>query len=205
MSRVNQVGARRGLRPMHPKSAYPWLRGRRSAPGPLAAVLLVLREHGRPASAADLGWDGPRHRRSRRALIAPWEAGIDELLHEITELDLMKRRSLLLLSGMAVTAPALDLLVTPASGLRQATDGAQRVSPSLAGHIDASIRQMRDLDDAEGSGACVEWAGGLWQNLAKILAQSRYDSRTGRRLHVSYLELSELYGWMLFDSAAHPQ
>ncbi len=205
MSRVNQVRARRGLRPMHPKSAYPWLRGRRPSPDPLTAILVVLRERDRPATAADLGWDGPRPQRCRRALNAPWKAGLDELLDEITEFDLMKRRSLLLLSGMAVTASALDLLDGPASSLITPAAGGPWVSPHLADHIDDTIRQMRDLDDTEGSGAAVQWTSGLWRSLATILTRSRYDRRTGQRLHVSYLELSELYGWMLFDSAAHPQ
>jgi hypothetical protein len=63
----------------------------------------------------------------------------------------------------------------------------------------------RDLDDSEGSISALLWAAGIWQNLAKILTHSRYHQPEGIRLHTAYIEMSETYGWMLFDAGKHPQ
>jgi hypothetical protein len=49
------------------------------------------------------------------------------------------------------------------------------------------------------------WSGGVWQNLGKLIIESSYGSAVGARLHTSYIEMSETYGWMLFDAGHHSQ
>ncbi|KAB8168006.1 XRE family transcriptional regulator [Streptomyces sp. 3MP-14] len=116
----------------------------------------------------------------------------------------MHRRSFVQLSGAVLTAPALDLLVAGAPALRAAENG-DRVSPQLTDTIEQAVRQARALDDSEGSASTLLWAGGIWQNLGKLLTESRYRDSEGVRLHTAYIELSESYGWMLFDAGYHPQ
>ncbi|MGH3824634.1 MAG: hypothetical protein ACRDRA_17640 [Pseudonocardiaceae bacterium] len=204
IARVNQIRARRGSSPLHRKSAYPWLRGRRPCAEAKADVLTTLRQYsGRPVSAADLGWDGS-HYRTPRALDTPYDATAVELLHDTQKEAPMHRRSFVLLSGAAVTGPALDLLLGRAGPLRAAQDG-DRVTPRLARVVQRTVRQARDLDDSEGSISALLWAAGIWQNLAKILTHSRYHTPEGIRLHTAYIEMSETYGWMLFDAGKHPQ
>ncbi|HWR46829.1 MAG TPA: hypothetical protein VN327_04280 [Pseudonocardiaceae bacterium] len=121
-----------GYQPLHGKSAYPWLRGSRPCVEVRADVLTALRQHsGRPLTAADLGWDGPRRRAPRGALDTPYEATATDLLRETQKEDLMHRRTFVLLTGAAVTGPALDLLLDRAGPLRAAQDG-DRVSAQLA-------------------------------------------------------------------------
>lgn len=200
ISRINLARARRGQPPLNCKSAYPWLRGKRPYPETLNILLMVLADHGRAVTAADLGWAGPRTRRPRTTR-PPTKARFDELRHEIEGLNMIGRRSLLL-SAVVASVPAPDLLTVPTPA-RTLPIGGRHVSAQLAEHIDHSIRAVRAVDDTEGSAGAVQWAAGLWQSLAKTLTSSRYDHHTGDRLKASFLELSETYGWMLFDSGEH--
>lgn len=205
IARINQIRARRGSTPLHRKSAYPWLRGRRPSAEAKADVLTALRQYsGRAVSAADLGWDRPHYRAPRSALDTPYGATAAELLRDTQKEAPMHRRSFVLLSGAALTAPALDLLLGWAGPLRAAQDG-DRVTPRLARVVQRTVRQARDLDDSEGSISALLWAAGIWQNLAKILTHSRHRTPEGIRLHTAYIEMSETYGWMLFDAGKHPQ
>ncbi len=76
VDRQGQPGSRSPrLGSLHGKSAYPWLRGRWPCAEARADVLTTLRQRsGRPLTAADLGWDGPRPRAPRSALETPYEA-----------------------------------------------------------------------------------------------------------------------------------
>lgn len=204
IARINQVRARRGSFPLHGKSAYPWLRGSRPCAEARADVLTVLRQHShRPLTAADLGWDR-LHRQGPRALDTPYEATAADLLCEAQKEAPMHRRTFALLTGAAVTGPALDLLLDGAGPLRAAQDG-DLVSAHLAQVVQRTVRQVRDLDDSEGSTPALGWAAGIWQNLAKVLTESRYHAPEAILLHTAYIEMSETYGWMLYDAGKHPQ
>lgn len=204
IARVNQHRCGRGSLPLHRKSAYPWTRGERPCPEVAGDVLAVLSQHtGRPVTAADLSWDRPRQRRRARALENPYEATATELLRDTQGDTPMHRRSFLLLSGAVATAPALDLLMAGGPALAAVKDG-DRVSPQLTATVEQAVRQARELDDSEGSASTLLWAGGIWQNLGKLIAESSYRDAEGVRLHTAYIEMSEVYGWMLFDAGHHP-
>ncbi|WP_405677370.1 XRE family transcriptional regulator [Streptomyces sp. NBC_01511] len=205
IARVNQRRAQRGSPPLHLKTGYPWTRGGRPSAETRADVLVVLSHYaGRPTTAAGLGWDRPRTRRRHRALDHPYDATATELLRE-TQGDVpMQRRSFILLSGAVATAPALDLLMDGAPALRAAQEG-DRVSPQLTATVERAVRQARELDDSEGSASTLLWAGGIWQNLGKLITECRYGAAEGVRLHTAYVEMSETYGWTLFDAGHHPQ
>ncbi len=205
IARVNQHRGRRGSLPLHRKSAYPWMRGERPCAEVAGDVLAVLAQHtGRPVTPADLGWNRQRQRRRPRALENPYEATATELLRDTQGDTPMHRRSFLLLSGAVATAPALDLLMYGAPALATAQDG-DRVSAQLTATVEQAVRQARELDDSEGSASPLLWAGGIWQNLGKLITESRYRDAEGVRLHTAYIEMSETYGWMLFDAGHHPQ
>jgi hypothetical protein len=206
ISRVNQRRRRRGAPALHSKSAYPWARGGRPAADVRADVLAVLSEHaGRPVTAAQMQWDKRRaHTGAKmRALENPYSAGAFDLVRE-TQGEPMERRSFGLLTGAAITAAAMDLLMSGAPAMAAAQNG-DRVSPQLATNIEHAVRQARELDDSEGSASVLRWAGGIWQNLGNLLTESVYRQAEGARLHTAYVEMSETYGWMLFDAGKHPQ
>ena len=205
IARINERRARRGQRPLHRKSAYPWVRGGQPAPGTVHDVVSVLSHYaGAQVSADDFGWSDQRSRRRPRALDNPYESSATDLLRETQGEASMQRRAFLLLSGAAATGPALDLLLPGASRLHAAQHG-DTVSTQLAETVEGAVRQARGLDDSEGSTSALLWAEGIWQNLAKLIVTSRYSEPIGIRLHTAAIEMSETYGWMLFDVGDHPK
>ncbi|MEU5136863.1 XRE family transcriptional regulator [Streptomyces californicus] len=204
IARINQVRARRGSQPLDIKSAYPWVRPEPSRPNRenrTDALAVLTARAGRPVTSAELGWDTPRRPR-RGALNAPCDADTGDLLREITQGDLMDRRNLLLLTGAAATAPALSLLLGPAEAA--ATSGSTP-SAQLVRRIETAVRDLRELDDEDGSTAGLDWAGGLWQSTARIVRSASGETPTTLRLRTAFIELSEQYGWMCFDANRHPQ
>ncbi|MFI7025172.1 hypothetical protein ACIBMZ_20890 [Micromonospora sp. NPDC049900] len=200
IARINEVRRRRGTAALHPKSAYKWVQGHRPSAAVSADIVTVLRAHrGVRLTPADLGWDTPAQR--SHAFDDPYTVSAGELLLA-SQGDDMERRRFVLLTGSSVTACALDLLLPGMDGLRPALDG-DRVSTTLLADIEASVRRSRELDDTEGSRPALLWAGGLWRLLGQIVTRCSYGDAEGRHLHRLYIEMSETYGWMLFDAAQH--
>ncbi|MEU2901035.1 XRE family transcriptional regulator [Streptomyces sp. NPDC001273] len=208
-ARINELRARRGLWPLHIKSVYPWIRPAPVRPDKAnqADALAVLSVRaGHRVTAKELGWDGPRLRRHspvRPCLDTPGDAALPDLLHEISkgDPDSMDRRTLL--TGAAVTAPGLALLMS-GGALRAAQDG-DRLSPRLVTGIENGVQELRDLDDTEGSSSNLDWAHGLWQGVARVVINARYRNAEADRLHTAFIEVCEQYGWMLFDADRHAQ
>lgn len=203
IARTNQVRGRRGAHPLHPKSGYPWMRGRRPARDVIDDVLAAINEHSPdPVTASHLAWGGDRDRRPS-ALASPYDASATDLLRETQGVP-MHRRTFVLLSGAAVTGVALDLMIGSAGQLRAVLDG-DLVTPVLVDDIEVAIRRSHALDNSEGSTSALQWAGGLWQTLGEIVTDGRYREPEAVRLHRAYVELSESYGWMLYDAGKYPQ
>lgn len=204
IARVNEVRWCRGIGPMHLKSAYHWLRGTQPAPETVRDVLTAInRFTSTPLTAADLGWDMKRPRRSRRTLEEPYNVAVATLLHESSQGEHMHRRKFGLLTAAAVTATALDMLLPDQAA--SAADGEDAVAPKLLDAVEKSVREARELDDSEGSIPALQWTGGLWQNLGGLLAESGHRGDQAVRLATAYIEMSETYGWVLFDANHHPQ
>lgn len=206
IARVNQIRRHRGTTPLHPKSAYHWLRGSQPTEETILDVLTVLNRHS-PArlTAADLGWDQKRPRRSRCTLDDPYTVPVTTLLHESSQGEPMHRRKFGLLTAAAVTATALDMLLPHTTPAASADDDGAAIAPKLLDAVEQSVREARDLDDSEGSTPALLWTGGLWQNLGALLTESGHRTNQTIRLATAYIELSETYGWILFDAAHHPQ
>lgn len=214
MRRINLLRRSRGDFPLSEKTAYAWLRRSRrpACPSPdnqRDALSVLSTKANRAVTADELGWSSPRkrspHHPRQRCLDAPGDAPVDALLQEIVQGDpLMDRRNLLLLSGAAATAPGLALLIPGGTPARAAQAGG-RLSDTLLTSIETTVRELRELDDADGSVTGLVWAGGLWQSVAKVVANAHYSGTPGRRLHTAFIELCEQYGWMLFDADRQPQ
>ncbi|MFE2943345.1 XRE family transcriptional regulator [Streptomyces sp. NPDC059255] len=212
IARVNERRRRRGSQPLDPKSVYAWIRSRPAHPTleNRLDVLAVLAERaGRRVTADELGWTPTTGARpSRRCIDAPGDASAGDLLREISQGgNIMDRRTLLMLAGTAATAPALALLVADRGPLQAAQNG-ERLPDRLVTGIENAIRDLRHLDDTDGSTTGLVWAGGLWQNVSRVITNATgagHGTPAGRRLHRAYIELCEQYGWMLFDADRHPQ
>jgi hypothetical protein len=205
IARINELRGPRGSLHLDLKSAYPWMRTpavRPNEENQRDALSVLSTRAGRRVTADELGWTGPRRRRHARLLDAPADAPAGELLREISQGDAMDRRTLLLLSGAAVTAPGLALLIADDS--LPAAESGDHVSAQLVSSIENSVHELRDVDDAAGSTTGLVWAGGLWQSVARVVDNARFNSSEGRRLHTAFIELCEQYGWMLFDADMHP-
>lgn len=206
IARVNQVRRCRSAGPMHSKSAYHWLRGTQPAPETVADVLTALNRFTLThLTAADLGWDGKRCRRSRRTLDDPYNVPVATLLNESSQGEPMHRRKFGLLTAAAVTATALDMLLAHTASSASDGEDDDAIAPKLLDKVEKSVREARDLDDGEGSIPALLWTGGLWQNLGALLAESGHRSDQAIRLAIAYIEMSETYGWILFDANYHPQ
>ncbi|MFE7664903.1 XRE family transcriptional regulator [Streptomyces celluloflavus] len=205
IARINERRRRRGSHPLDPKSAYPWLRPHPARPtqdNQTDALAVLSARTGHTVTAQQLGWTGPR-RRPRRCIDAPGEAPVSDLLREIGQGEPVERRNLLLLAGTTVTAPALALLITADNPLDN--HRGEHPPPQLAANIENAVRELRTLDDSDGSTTALTWASGLWQSTARVITTIRGDNPTTRRVHQAFIELCEQFGWMLFDDDRQPQ
>ncbi|MFD7499562.1 XRE family transcriptional regulator [Streptomyces sp. NPDC059850] len=220
IARINERRARRGTPPLDLKSAYPWVRipaGRPNEENQADALIVLTTRADRTVTAAELGWARPRRRPNVNPLARCEDAPLSDLFREIIQGDQMHRRNFLQMTGAAVTASALALLIEAdgsayavengddADGSAYAVENGDDLTPEVVTNIENAIQELRALDDAQGSKSGMVWAGGLWQSATRMVKDSRGDTPEGRRLHAAYIELAETYGWMLFDADKHPQ
>lgn len=202
---MNEHRVSRRAAPIHLKSGYRWRRGICPQPDTLDDLLTVLSRYlDHPVTAGDLGWDGPQGRARHRGPDPSIAAAAVLIRDTQGEIPMHRRHFLTLLSGAAVTAPATALLL-PGAQAMAASEGGARVSANLVANVEATVRQLRALDDAEGSTSGLSWADGIWKHIGQLLTEGNYTEPIGARLQAAYLEMTEMYGWMLFDATQHPQ
>jgi DNA-binding XRE family transcriptional regulator len=110
----------------------------------------------------------------------------------------VKRRDILFLTGMALTAPAHQWLIHDPGPLMSGLAG-RRVSPTLADRFTDMIPELRAMDDVAGGGSVLSLAQQQFGVVAELLDQASYDEPTGRRFHVVLAELGQLCGWAAYD------
>lgn len=134
-----------------------------------------------------------------------WSGGVD-VVTDLWEKDVDRRT---LLRGSAFTAAAYG---APALRWLVAGDAEQAVRPGGTRRVRdvdvATIREMtqayRVLDNKHGGGSFRETAVRyLYSDVAPLLRDGRYDGETGAALLQATAELTQLVGWMAYDSAAH--
>jgi tetratricopeptide (TPR) repeat protein len=111
----------------------------------------------------------------------------------------VKRRGFVLLTGLALTAPAHQWLINEPGPLVSGLSG-RRVSAALADRFMAMIPELRAMDDVAGGGTVLVLAQQEFGMIADLLDQASYDELTGRRLFVALAELGQLAGWTAYDA-----
>jgi hypothetical protein len=140
--------------------------------------------------------DDPAH---DPVLIAPWNhRGTVEAVVVLSGGGRVKRRTFLVLTGPALTAPAHQWLVHEPEPLVSGLAG-RRVSGELVSRFCAMVAELRRMDDVAGGGSVLAMAQQLFAWVAGLLDRASYDEHTGRALHVVLGELGQLCGWSAYD------
>jgi DNA-binding XRE family transcriptional regulator len=184
-------------------SPQPWCRPR-LAEGLAISVeeLDSLLAEGRPAKAVlvvDVADDSDDLDRDV-VLTAPWNhRGTVESAVMLGGGDRsVKRRGFVLLTGLALTAPAHQWLIHEPGPLVSGLSG-RRVSAALADRFMAMIPELRGMDDVAGGGTVLSLAQQQFGMIAELLDQASYDEPTGRKFLVALAELGQLAGWAAYD------
>jgi hypothetical protein len=140
--------------------------------------------------------DDPEH---DPVLLAPWNhRGTVEAVLVLSGGGGVKRRTFLVLTGPALTAPAHQWLVHEPEPLVSGLAG-HRVSGELVSRFSAMVTELRRMDDVAGGGSVLALAQQLFAWVAGLLDRASYDERIGRALHVVLAELGQLCGWAACD------
>src|SRR5262249_23790654 len=188
-----------------------WRAGRRPRDPKPAIIAEVLGGMlSRHISPADIGMEPaasatvPLEVPADAGLAQPWTAiGAVSVAAEVVKASVLDRRVFVMLSGSALTQPALEwLLASPADDL---TSRAGRQIP--ARHLEAVEQitaQLRRMDDQLGGGAVLDMARSQLRPVIDLLRDCRYDGTTGMRLHGAAAELLQVAGWSCWDSGQNP-
>jgi hypothetical protein len=206
--RVVDLGTARGVRGLayDHSSVARWLAGeqpREPVPELITDVLAGLLQ--RRLSIADTGMaPSGVPAETGLALAGTWAECVTTAI-TLWSADASQRR-FLTSSAMAVSASqavALQWLVSPVPG-PPSWSGLRRVGePDLAA-IAEVVASYRELDNRLGGGrvrsAVINY---LNTEVAPLLADGRYDVKTGRQLATAGAELAQLAGWMAYDAGLH--
>jgi hypothetical protein len=136
-------------------------------------------------------------------LIAPWNhRGTVDAVVMLSGGGWVKRRTFLVLTGPALTAPAHQWLVHEPQPLLSGLAG-HRISAGLVDRLPAMIAELRAIDDVSGGGNVLALAQFHFSWVAGLLDDASYDDTTGRKLHVALAELGQLVGWACYDTNQH--
>jgi hypothetical protein len=136
-------------------------------------------------------------------LVAPWNhRGTVEAVVVLTGGGRVKRRTFLVLTGPALTAPAHQWLVHEPEPLVSGLAG-RRVSGELVSRFCAMVTELRRMDDVAGGGSVLAMAQQLFAWVAGLLDRASYNEHTGRALALVLAELGQLCGYSAFDIGKH--
>jgi DNA-binding XRE family transcriptional regulator len=136
-------------------------------------------------------------------LASPWShRGTVNAVVMLSGGDWVKRRTFLLLTGPALTAPAHQWLVHEPEPLISGLSG-RRIPAGLAERLTAMVAEVRKMDDIAGGGSVLTLAQHEFSWVAELLNHARYNERTGRRLYIALAELGQLCGWTAYDAGQH--
>jgi hypothetical protein len=134
-----------------------------------------------------------------RDFSAPWTVdGTLVTAHEVSEVSPVDRRSFLLLTGAALTAPAHEWLI--ARPLDDVSHSVGRtVEPRFVDSLDDITAKLRRMDDQMGGGSLIDLVRAQISFVARLIREGRYTDSLGRRLHGTLGELLRLGGWVSYD------
>jgi hypothetical protein len=203
---LNAFGAARriGLT-VSSKAPYHWLRGARPRkPTPSVVAALLSHVSGEHVSAEDLGWargkGTPSLMRSDEDLADLWKpgqtlAGLQRIVRSEMSPD---RRTMLMVSGMAMTAAAHQWMVD-IDRLEFVAQG-RRIDEVIVDDLDRIVSAKRRVDDALGGGVLYHSVRAELSFVVDLLKDSSYSVSIGQRLYGAAAELARLAGWACFDS-----
>ena len=138
------------------------------------------------------------------SLDVPWDGGgTAEAAAQLSRGGHVERRTFLVLSGAALTAPAHQWLVHEPESLTSAMRGGSRISGKLVDRLPPMIADLRRMDDVAGGGSVLSMARSQFSWVSELLNQASYDEATGRKLLVTLAELGQLIGWAAFDDGQY--
>jgi tetratricopeptide (TPR) repeat protein len=203
---LNAFGAARrvGLT-VSSKAPYHWLRGARPRkPTPSVVAALLSHVSGEHVSAEDLGWargkGTPSLMRADEDLADLWRpgqtlAGLQRVVRSEMSPD---RRTVLMVSGMAMTAAAHQWMVD-IDRLEFVAQG-RRIDEAIVDDLDRIVAAKRRVDDALGGGVLYHSVRAELSFVVDLLKDSSYSESIEQRLYGAAAELSRLAGWACFDS-----
>ena len=192
-----------------PKTPYKWLRGvHPREPWPGLVVELLNTELGCRIEVAELGWrvnpSSVRYVPADSGLDAPWTAtGALAVGVEVVEGSAVDRRIFLMLTGSALTQPALEWLVATQSGELLGGAG-RRIPDEHVTAVEEITARLRRMDDQGAGGAVLDLVRSELRHVLDLLRHYRYETATGLRLHADAAELMRLAGWLSFEAGQHP-
>ncbi|WP_433194504.1 hypothetical protein ACQP1G_38005 [Nocardia sp. CA-107356] len=183
-------------------AAYPWVRLNYCPDNGIAAVVAtVLTERlGRYVSAEALWPDHPRARRVTTRMRSCGDQNIDEIVRSLDLLAAGARPPALTSAELTVAAIAgLREPIAPPAGVR----GRDRVQLAQAELIAGHVAALRKLDDCQGGGALsLRYVSRELGSVLDLIRCGSYEPDVGDILLTSVADLTQLAGWMQFDSGA---
>ncbi|MFG3701600.1 hypothetical protein ACGF5C_27365 [Micromonospora sp. NPDC047620] len=201
--RINAVLAARGnSRRVHAKTPYKWIADGAVPHGDipeLVVELLSAQLHTELRYADVWGQAAPRPQPALpadHAMDLPWDSnGLLSLVGG----PVPTRRTIIAVTGAALTAPAWAALQQPAPDLVATAGDGGPVSPPLLDMIDTVVAQAQQLDDNQG-GAARGFVNDQFAAVARLLRRASYNAAAGRRLAAALAQLAQTAGFMAFDA-----
>ncbi|MEU1813358.1 hypothetical protein [Micromonospora aurantiaca (nom. illeg.)] len=109
------------------------------------------------------------------------------------------RRTIIAVTGAALTTPAWAALHQPVPNLAAAAGDGGPVSPPLLDMIDTVVAHAQQLDDNQG-GAARGFVNDQFAAVARLLRRASYNPAAGRRLAAALAQLAQTAGFMAFDA-----
>lgn len=189
-------------RRIHEKTPYKWINKGEIPHGDVPELVVQLLAAAlRTTLSFEEVWGAERrHRpsslRADHAMDLPWDSsGLFSLLGE----PVPTRRTVIALTGAALTSRAWGALRHPAPVLESVADEGGPVTPPLLSMIDNVVTHARQLDDQQG-GAARAFVADQFTAVARLLRRASYPARTGQHLAAALAQLAQTSGFMAFDA-----
>jgi len=195
---------------LDPTAGYPWVRRgfRPRAPIPDVAAAVLTERLGYLVTPAQL-WPGRQdHSEGAYAATSGLDRirDVDDLVGQLSHLGVVAatpQSPIVEASGADLAATVLDQLRAAAIEARNRA-GHDYVLPEQVDLIASHVAALRRLDDKHGGGALsLRYVSAELRSVVDLVQYASYGKDTGRRLLTLVADLSQLLGWLSFDSSRY--